>query len=432
MLQSYEAEQTLIGLALVDEGCAEKVAQLPEDTFAFAETSALHKIIKDLVAEHVTPNLISVQTRVPQEVNGAMACAKTSMDMAISTVMYKQIELECLDLRKRRIISQTCQKVLEICSDPGEDVDRMTAELAAIGNDNAGREAGVSISEAIEGFVEDLTAKGDMLSTGVAGIDRITGGFQKGMLVILGARPKVGKTALAMSIAMHAAQKAGPVLIISLEMTSKEILTRMVSSLTEVDMQHLVTKNVNAEEWGKILKAVPEVKKLPIRFSGARTPLQIRRDAGQMLRESGLSLIVVDYIQLLRADESRKSRYEEVSAISRELKLLAMDLNVPILALTQFNRESEIGGSRRKPTMSEARDSGSIEQDANMFLIQFPMNEPKEGSDMYDYWEACKAMGGECQILEIAANRQGPTGQVLMNFDKNHMEFTTMTRRDEP
>ena len=139
-------------------------------------------------------------------------------------------------------------------------------------------------------------------------------------------------------------------------------------------------------------------------------------------------MIMVDYLQLMRSDESRKSRYEEVSSISRELKLMAMDLNVPILALTQFNRDSEQGGVRRKPTMSEARDSGSIEQDANIFLIQYPPMEPKPGTDAFEYWASCQMDGTEFQLLEIAANRQGPTGIVPLKFDKSHMRFMTMRR----
>ena len=139
-------------------------------------------------------------------------------------------------------------------------------------------------------------------------------------------------------------------------------------------------------------------------------------------------MVLIDYIQLLRSDEPRKSRYEEVSYISRELKLMAIDLDIPILALTQFNRDSEQGGVRRKPSMSEARDSGSIEQDANLFLIQYPPMEPKAGSEMYEFWASCQRDGTEFQQLEIAANRQGPTGVVPLRFDKSHMRFVTLTK----
>ena len=139
-------------------------------------------------------------------------------------------------------------------------------------------------------------------------------------------------------------------------------------------------------------------------------------------------MIMVDYIQLMNSDDRRKSRYEEISSISRELKLMAMELDVPILALTQFNRESEHGDTKRKPSMSEARDSGSIEQDANIFIIQYEPDEPKPDTPIREYWDACHSDGSGFQILEIAANRQGPTGNVLIKFDKSHMRFTTLER----
>ena len=168
---------------------------------------------------------------------------------------------------------------------------------------------------------------------------------------------------------------------------------------------------------------------MKIRITNKQTPLQIRRFASEMQRQEGLSLVVVDYIKLMRTDSHKKSRYEEVSEISRELKLMAMDLNVPVLALTQFNRDSEQGGQKRKPSMSEARDSGSIEQDANIFMIQYAPAEPTPTNELYDYWAACQEDGVEFQLLEVAANRQGPTGSVPIRFDKAHMRFTTLARQ---
>ena len=202
-----------------------------------------------------------------------------------------------------------------------------------------------------------------------------------------------------------------------------------MSAETGVEMQKYVTKELTQTELEATSEAMPIVGGLSMKIINKQTPLQIRRAASDMQRNGGLSMIVVDYIQLMKADTNKKSRYEEVSEISRELKLMAMDLNVPVLALTQFNRDSEQGGQKRKPSMSEARDSGSIEQDANVFLIQYAPAEPNQSSELYSYWEECQGYGQEFQILEVAANRQGPTGSTPIRFDKTHMKFATLTRR---
>lgn len=428
MLCNIEAEQTLIGLAISDQECAELLAQLPENTFTDPETVTLFRIIREIIKEHGTPNMVSIANRIPHNAKSVMECSRKCVNLAISPTMYKQIETELLDFRKRRMMMAVCEKVVNKASDPLIDVDTMAGELTAMINDTGNKAQSVNIQDVVVEFIEGLGNQEEMISTGIAGLDRIAGGLQNGMLAILGARPKVGKTALGLSIAMHVAEKTGPVLIVSLEMKPKEIMQRMMAAESGVDMKKIVTHRLDDQDLVEMSKHYEYVSTLPIRFAMTPTPLQIRREASAMQRNGGLAMIMVDYLQLMRSDESRKSRYEEVSSISRELKLMAMDLNVPILALTQFNRDSEQGGVRRKPTMSEARDSGSIEQDANIFLIQYPPMEPKPGTDAFEYWASCQMDGTEFQLLEIAANRQGPTGIVPLKFDKSHMRFMTMRR----
>ena len=426
MLYNLEAEQTLLGLAMTDQECAEQLAVLPEDIFYHPETKALFRIIREIVKERGIPNVVSVGNRIPGSAVEMMECSKKSLSLSITPTMYKQLEAEVLDLRKRRLLLSACEKVANVAADPLVDVDEMMRDLNTAINDNADKLDAATMQDTIVEWLEDMNKKDNMVSTGIAGLDRLTGGLQNGMLAILGARPKVGKTALGLSIATNVARKTGPVLIVSLEMTRKEIMTRLMAAESKVNMQKFVTKTMNDAEMDAMAAAVPEVSKLDIRIINSQTPLQIRRFAAQMQRTCGLSLIMVDYIQLMNADDRKKSRYEEVSSISRELKLMAMDLDVPVLALTQFNRESEQGGKSRKPSMAEARDSGSIEQDANIFIIQYAPGEPKMDSPLYDYWEACQGEGEEFQMLEVAANRQGPTGNIMMKFDKSHMKFVTL------
>lgn len=427
-IHNTDLEMTLIGLALTDYECAERLSCVPDGSFSTPELSELQKAIAELVKEHKIPNAVSLQTKLKNYHSVYMPCIEKCFKNAISVAMYKQLETELLDLRRRRILISSCDTAQKESFDLSKDIDDIERRLTKSITEDTGNENTKSASDALFEFIEGLNEKDTMIPTGISGLDRAIGGLQNGMLAIIGARPKVGKTALGMSIAMNVAAKRGPVLIVSLEMTPKEIVTRMVSAFSGVDMHKIVTKNLTDDECERLPEAYSDINALPIRFSMAQTPLQVRKEASRMIRNGGLKMIMIDYIQLMRADQGRKSRYEEVSSISRELKLMAMELNVPILALTQFNRESEQGGVRRKPTMAEARDSGSIEQDANLFLIQYPPSEPREGSELWEYWCSCQFDGAEFQMLEIAANRQGPTGTVMLKFDKKHMRFTTLKR----
>lgn len=429
-IHNVDLEMTIIGLALTDYDCAEKVAALPEGSFWVPEMDGLHKAITEIIKDHNIPNTVTLQTKLSDYHTVYMPCIDKCFRNAISVAMYKQLETELLDLRRRRRLFSACDDAMKESFDLTKDIDEIEGTMIKRVSEDAGKEESISASDALFGFIEGLNEKDTMIPTGIAGIDSLVGGLQNGMLAIIGARPKVGKTALGLSIALNVAMRRGPVLMVSLEMTPKEIITRMVSAFSGVDMHKLVTKNLDYNDCELLPDAYADINALPIRFSKATSPLQIRREASRMMRNGGLKMIMVDYIQLMRSDENKKSRYEEVSNISRELKLMAMELNVPILALTQFNRESEAGGQRRKPTMAEARDSGSIEQDANIFIIQYPPSEPPPGNPLHDYWAACQEEGSEFQILEVAANRQGPTGTAMVKFDKKHMRFITLRREE--
>jgi replicative DNA helicase len=252
-------------------------------------------------------------------------------------------------------------------------------------------------------------------------------------MIVLGARPGVGKTALALHMAMHVARHTGPVLIVSLEMDDVEITARMVAAESGIDVQLLESGTLSIEDWQQVTPAAAAVSNLPVYITtSASTPMQVRREAHKIQAEHGLAMVVVDYIQLMRTDGKRSSRYEEVSEISRELKLMAMDLGVPFLCLTQFNRDSEAGkngqAQKRPPKMAEAKDSGSIEQDANLFVVQYAPGSP--GDDPRDREAAtmCQGFGHEWQQLIVEKNRQGRTGIIDVGFDKAHMRFVNLLR----
>lgn len=331
-----------------------------------------------------------------------------------------------MDCRSRRIINAACTKALQDINSPGSSLDEIRAMITA-GTDSPVKDIPTMGDAYIEWATSLDKQKKHRIETGLSRLDSITGGISGGKLIVLGARPGVGKSALALYMASHAACRSGPVLYVSLEMDRAEVFNRIVACVSGIDSQK--TGRGDPDTAAEASDAAFRVAKMPMHIvTDAVTPLTVRRYAGQIKRTEGLSLIVIDYLQLMRTDSKAVSRYEAVSELSRELKLLAMDLDTPILALTQFNRQSEAGNGMKKrpPSMSEARDSGSIEQDANVFLTFYELDD-KLIADA-DRWMLEQARRDGCSLMCIAVekNRSGETGIMSVKFDKARMRFKAM------
>lgn len=428
--RNRDTELALIGTALQDKPCAVNLSALPEDAFAHPDTAAAHRSVKRLIAKGQTPDLITVSEDMRQDMPDPEPMLIEAMQQGFIPSLYGQYEGIVLEARKRRILFDAGTALVQGATNPGESMDALTSTALEALQSSSGSMVSIDMRHALEALMEAMESSGkSRCTTGIVELDRLTGGLRGGKLVMLGARPGVGKTALALWMAVHTARHTGPVLIVSLEMDEAELMTRIVAAESGMDVQAMETGKLEGEEWNKLTACYGELVRLPIRISTrATTPLQIRREAAAMQSRQGLAMIVVDYIQLLRADGRHQSRYEEVSSISRELKRLGMDLGVPILVLTQFNRNSEtsVGGKaeKRKPQMSEAKDSGSIEQDANLFIIQWAPPPPTEqGTRQWEHYHVCEMNGWEWQVLSIDKNRQGRTGTISVGFDKPHMRF---------
>lgn len=436
MLQNRDAELTILGMAMLDQRAADKLCSLPSDVFTTLDTKSLFLGIQRVVMEHRgKPDLLTVKS----------ACAELELDPgealliaargAITAANYEQYESILMGLYRRRVIYASCADLINHIGDLGEDVDILAGNVVKAIQETCRQEASVTAYESLTRLIEHVSSgEVDGINTGIAGLDEILGGLRGKRLYYLGARPGVGKTALAIWIAEFIAMKSGPVLVVSLEMSDEQIMTRIMAKEAMIDSQKIDNCKLNGNEWEKFSEATALVSHLPIRFTEyARTPLQIRQEAKAMIQHEGLKLIVVDYLQLMHSDTPAKSRQEEIAQISRELKLITMDLDVPVLALTQFNRESEghAGMKKRKPSMAEARDSGAIEQDANVFMTLYTPEEPKAGTMQHELWEGCQKLEMEFQILSVDKNRHGKTGPICLAFDKAHMDFTTMKVQGE-
>ena len=255
------------------------------------------------------------------------------------------------------------------------------------------------------------------LATGYANLDNETAGLQASELVILAARPSMGKTALALNIAENVAlRRREPVAIFSLEMSKESLLLRLLSSQARVDAHKFRTGHLNRNDWTKLTASLAELGEAPIWIddSASSTVLEMGAKARRLKRDRGLSLVIVDYIQLVVPTLNRRSsnRQEEVSSISRGLKALAKELKVPVLALSQLTRAPE--REERKPQLADLRESGAIEQDADMVLF---INRPNfYKTDIADE-ERAKAE------LIIAKQRNGPTGSLNFVFLSRHTRF---------
>jgi replicative DNA helicase len=265
------------------------------------------------------------------------------------------------------------------------------------------------------------------VETGFEDLDRLTTGFHKSDLIILAARPAMGKTALSLNAIWHAAgERKMPVAIFSLEMSKEQLVQRLISQTTRIPAQALRSGNVKAEDWPKLVRGVAEVSRAPIWIDDTagvtlmEIRAKVRRLASQLnvAGELPLSLVVVDYLQLMVGQGNRaENRQQEIAEISRGLKVLARDLDVPVLAVAQLSRAVETRHDKR-PLLSDLRDSGAIEQDADMVMFLY----------RDEYYNPESDDKGIAEVI-VGKHRNGPTGKVQLAWMEQYTKFASLARR---
>jgi replicative DNA helicase len=257
------------------------------------------------------------------------------------------------------------------------------------------------------------------VASGFEGIDQKTGGFQAANLIVLAARPGVGKTSLALNIAQNVAVDGkAPVAVFSLEMSAQELGERMMCSAARVSSHKVRTGTLSGDDYAKLVHAAGELEKAEIYIddSAGLNMFELRAKARRLASKVPLSLLIVDYLQLMVGDSRSENRQQEVAAISRSMKQLARELNVPVIAVSQLNRAPEARADR-EPQLADLRESGAIEQDAD--LVMFIYEDPSDPS----------AKG--VIKLKIAKHRNGPTGTVRLGFVRDYTKFRTLAAADE-
>jgi replicative DNA helicase len=299
-----------------------------------------------------------------------------------------------------------------------DEAERRVFEIAEAGSRGRGGLVKVStILSSVVDKIDDLYRNPDALRgvpTGFTYLDQLTGGLGRSDLVIIAGRPSMGKSTLAVNIAENAALGHGIAsAIFSMEMSSEQVTLRMISSLGRINQGNLRTGRLSEEDWPRIDTAMTQLAQVPLFIdeTPALTPTELRARARRLKREHNVGLIVVDYLQLMQVPGNKENRATEISEISRGLKALAKELNVPVVALSQLNRGVE-QRENKKPVMSDLRESGAIEQDADLIMMVY----------REDVYEPDTPRKGIADII-IAKQRNGPTGEVQLTFLGQYTKF---------
>jgi replicative DNA helicase len=278
--------------------------------------------------------------------------------------------------------------------------------------------------------IETLQRSGKAVTgvpSGFADLDEMTSGFQASELVIVAARPSMGKTAFCLNVATQAAVDGFGVAVFSLEMSKEALVQRMLCAEARVDSQAVRRGSLRDPDFTRLARAAGILQSCPVWIddSPALTLLEMRSKARRLKVENDVRLVVVDYLQLMRSPEYSENRVQEISDISRSLKGLARELNIPVIALSQLSRASEQRGGERRPILSDLRDSGAIEQDADVVLfIHRPEMYQKEDSEG-------NSLEGIAEVI-VGKHRNGPTGTVNLYFHKQFTRFDNRTEREGP
>ena len=447
--RNLEAEQSVIGAALQDTKAAELVAEMDTEEFSEPAHRVLQGIIRDMVKGHKPIDLVTMHSeligRKQEEIVGGIPYLMTVMNKVPTTAnvkTYINIVRECCSRRRMKAIGQA---LISASADGTRTVDDIREAAALTIRDVKAGEAVRLISQG-EAAIATYEMLGDRqkkegepeterVATGIKGIDKRTGGGLIGSkLMLIGARPSVGKSIFALTMCLNAARNGKRVLFSTLEMEADEITERVFANESLVNLSEITSDEISTESWEKMAEALPEVARLPIWYTTeADTVEALRRAAFNLYENGGIDLICVDYLQLMSGSKNRYgNRQEEVADISRGLKKLARELKIPIIALTQLSRFEKRDKGRKAPTMSDARESGAIEQDANIFiLLHDPEIEEMKTEKEKQMHKALKDRGLQMILVKIDKNRQGKKGWFYLAFDGDHMRFLPIVREDD-
>ena len=432
---SVEAEQAVLGGVLLDNGAWDRIADILAGAhFYRSDHRAVFNAVAALCEEGRPCDAVTVAERLDRdgqlESSGGLAYLA---ELAENTPSAANIAAYAEIVRERAVLRELIRTSTEIADaafrpegraalDLLDDAERRIFEIAERGG--AAQRESVAIRDVLVSVMEriDELSRRDSPITGVPtgfeDLDRKTAGLQYGDLVIVAGRPSMGKTSFSMNLVEEAAVRAElPVIVFSMEMPAEQLTMRMLSSLGRIDQQKVRTGKLDGDDWPRLTSTLEILNntKIFIVDDAALTPTEMRARCRRLKREHGLGLVVIDYLQLMHVPGTRENRATEISEISRSLKALAKELMVPVVACSQLNRGLEQRQDKR-PVMSDLRESGAIEQDADLILFIYR-------DEVYNEESKDK---GKAEII-IGKQRNGPIGRVELAFLNHLTRFENYT-----
>jgi replicative DNA helicase len=428
---SIDAEQAVLGGLMLAERAWDQIAdRLREEDFYRHDHRLIFRAIGQLAEQSKPCDAVTLgEWFANQGLSEQVGGTSYVIELASTTPSAANITAYADIVREKSILRQLIEVGTKIANDgfqpdgrPSREVlesaEQAVFHIAEAGS--RGRQGFVAMRSAVKDAFELLRErfenKGAItgLPTGFIDFDEMTAGLQPSDLIILAARPSMGKTALAVNMAEYAALKTKkPVAIFSMEMSASQLAFRLISSLGRVHQQRLRTGQLEDEDWSRVSSAIALLAeaKIFIDDTPALSPVELRSRARRLAREHGLGLIVIDYLQLMQVPGNKENRATEISEISRGMKALAKELNVPVIALSQLNRSLEQRQDKR-PVMADLRESGAIEQDADVIVFIY----------RDEYYHKDSQDKGLAEII-IGKQRNGPTGSVKLAFHGHYTRF---------
>lgn len=437
--QNLEAEQCVLGSVLLQQGALVKVIEfLNGDDFYRDAHKTIFKAMVELFEKNEPQDLVTVTNILKDKqrldtIGGPAYLASLTdiVPVAANIAFYGKIIRQKAILRR---LIQTGTDIAARCYDEQDDIDTLVDEAEQTIFDISRSKSNQSfqpLSKIIPNTFKSLEKRFERkelitgVPTGYDEFDKMTAGLQPSDLIILAGRPSMGKTALAMNMAQNAATKHNiGVAIFSLEMSEEQLAMRMLCSESRVNSQDLRTGFIKDRDWPKLTKAAGDLSeaKIYIDDSPSITALEMRAKTRRLKTEFDIGLVIIDYLQLMQGRRSAERREQEISEITRALKAMAKELDVPVIALSQLNRSLENRPDKR-PKLSDLRESGAIEQDADLicFIYRDEIYNPAEDNPKR----------GIAEVI-IGKQRNGPTGKLELTFLKEYTTFENYIRRDVP
>jgi replicative DNA helicase len=429
---NVEAEEAVLGSLLIDPDAIIRVATfLTPDDFYLERHAWIYEAIHNLHERREPADMVTLTDEMerrgqlieiggPAYLSGLINATPTS----IHVEYYARI-IERTAVLRRLIdaAGKIARLAYQDTENAAEVVDRAEELIFAVASRQADRDLR-HIRQALDKYYDRIEYlhqhRGEVIGvpTGLTDLDKLLGGLQRSDMIVMAGRPGMGKTSLALSIALQAARRLQKrIALFSLEMSDEQLVQRFISAETGIDSQRLRLGDIKEDEWPTFIQATNLLAGTSIFIDDtpAISALELRTKARRLHAEHGLDLLIVDYLQLMRGDSRSENRQQEISYISRSIKALARELNIPILALSQLSRQVESRGDK-KPLLSDLRESGSIEQDADVVLFIYR-------DEMYN---PDKTEFPNIAEIIVSKHRSGPTGTFMVYFKKHLAQFVDL------